>query len=94
VGLTICEGRLFHLGSDSVLDFLVQNFRAHEVAFDVLGVDRHADLGKIVCGYVSEPVVFAPCIGPHDVVLSDRLADELLVEFDTSFFEASWTSSS
>ena len=91
VGLPICEGCLFNLGRNSVLDFLVQNFRAHEVAFGVLGVDRHVDLGKIVRGYISKPVVLAPCIGPHDVVLSDSLADELLVEFDTGFLKASRT---
>ena len=84
----ICEDSLFHLGGDSVLDFLVQNFRAHEVALDVLRMDRHADLGKVERGCVSEPVVLAPRIGPNDVVLSDGLADELLVEFDTGLLEA------
>jgi len=87
--LPISEDCLFHLGSDSVLDFLVQNLRAHEVAFDILGMDRHIDLGKIVRWYVGEPVVLAPCIGPYDVVLSNSLANELLIEFDTGFLEAS-----
>ena len=89
VGLVIREGCLFHLGIDSVLNFLVQNLRAHEVAFNILGMDRHVDLGKVERVCVGEPVIFAPCISPHDVVLSDSLADELLVEFDTGFLKAS-----
>ena len=88
VGLVICEDCLFHLRNDSVLDFLVQNLRAHEVALDVLRMDRHGDLGKVERGCVSEPVVLAPRIGPDNVVLSDGLADELLVEFDAGLLEA------
>jgi len=86
--LTISEDCLFHLGSDSVLDFLVQNLRAHDVAFDIFSMDRHVDLGEIERGCVGEPVVLAPCISPLNVVLRDGLADELLVEFDTGFLEA------
>ena len=87
--MAICEDCVFHLCSDGVLDFLVQNLRAHEVAFDVLGMDRHVDFRKIERGCVSEPIVLAPCIGPLDVVLRDRLAYKLLINFDTAFLEAS-----
>ena len=88
MGLVIREDCLFHLGSDSVLNFLVKNLRAHEVFFNILGMDRHVDLGKVKRGCVGKPVILAPRIGPYDVFLSDSLADEMLVEFDTCFLEA------
>ena len=88
MGLVIREDCLFHLGSDSVLNFLVKNLRAHEVFFNILGMDRHVDLGKVKRDCVGEPVILAPRIGPYDVFLSDSLADEMLVEFDTGFLEA------